>query len=173
MTRAWLGGIALFLGACVGDVGGKESGDSDSACHDDGDCEGGQTCFSEDDPRCGECEIAEFACTTSEDCEGGLVCASYRVSCPCDGDQGTRCADPCTADSCAEGEQCDTVSGLCELQRCDVDYTCPTWFHCDAAASGTGCVRDTCTTDSDCAASGWCVEGTCFESLGFCSYEPP
>ncbi len=74
----------------------------------------------------------------------------------------------CTSDGqCGPGQVCEVAPCTCDGRiPCG---SCPPHFLCDPA--GWGCTRQTCNTDFDCGV-GFCVDGGCYDSLGFCSYPP-
>ena len=76
------------------------------------------------------------------------------------GDGGTFCFPPCTADGdCNYWQAC--VSGHCDGLPC---AKCPTYLSC---ASGA-CAPTSCMSDADCP-GGYCVDNACLGSLGSCT----
>ena len=128
-------------------------------------------CATEDDSLCGTCADTELMCAEDVDCGEGKICLEYTPSCPCSGgqDPSTACIIPCTTTGCDAGTECDEASGVCEPIHCTDGATCATHTTCDADASGTGCVRDTCAADADCGTAAWCVRGGCFSEPGECT----
>lgn len=158
----------LVLVGCPFPGGSTPLGEGE--CRSEQDCTGGQSCFSEDEPMCGDCEPAMRACEADEACGDGNVCREFTPHCSCGDGPSTECVPACTGDeTCSDGERCD--AGHCVPWACADGYTCPTFYAC-TGTEGTGCERVACASDGDCG-EGWCVEGACFADPGTCSYEPP
>ena len=163
----------LLLAGCPFPGGSTPLGEGQ--CRSEQDCTGGELCFNEDEPRCGDCEPSQRACETDEVCGEGNVCREFTPECSCGDGPSTECVAACVGDeTCADGERCD--AGHCVTWACADGYTCPTHFACTGAegtgTAGTGCERVACASDGDCG-EGWCVEGACFAEPGICSYEVP
>lgn len=110
------------------------------ACHADADCANSESCYSPDEPMCGACQDPERMCESDGECDAGAVCEDYTVECPCEASPSSACVDACADDAGCDADQaCDTATGHCLTLRCDVSYTCPTHFGCDASElEGTG-----------------------------------
>lgn len=92
-------------------------------------------------------------CKSNDDCADG-VCAI---------DSGT-CVPGCTKDAdCGDPAKVCSGHHRCEAVACSATTTCPTYTAC---RNGT-CQRIGCASDADCP-DGFCVSGTCQESLGQC-----
>ncbi|KAB2898210.1 MAG: hypothetical protein F9K40_11675 [Kofleriaceae bacterium] len=103
-------------------------------CNSDNECATGCYC----NESTGVCEEAGW-CSSDAECGGGLVC-------DCSGS----CADPASG-----ARDCNS----CQIQGCPVGFVC--------AADGS-CVPDPnqpgCTSDAECAAGCYCLNGYCEES---------
>ena len=112
-------------------------------------------------PPCSFCLEPTVPCTTDSECQGDggeLICDV--VLCPCSpGAKGCipGCAD---ASGCHSGKAC--AAHHCVPMSCQGDADCPTDFGCNNRI----CERKTCTTDAIC--SGYCVNGSCYSTLGTC-----
>lgn len=153
-------------------------GPGSPTCTTSADCAGGAPCVSTDAPPfCGICFPTPHECESSADCADGTVCVSERFDCGCDGELGTACRAPCTADSCAEGFAC-TSEGTCEALSCRGGFACPSNTDCtDVTSPGAivdehGCVRRGCDFDTDCEC-GVCIEGVCRSGPGVCMLFAP
>jgi hypothetical protein len=99
-------------------------------------------------------------CTSNEDCVNykGTVCSTGAGAQAADG--GPSCRPPCTSnDDCNYWESCQT-DGICQPLPCE---TCPSYLSC----TGGKCGPKSCTTDADCPGA-YCVDDTCFATLGTC-----
>ncbi|MEE2787121.1 MAG: hypothetical protein VX589_07250 [Myxococcota bacterium] len=117
-----------------------------TACTENADCPGGQTCLEQ------QC-VEPSTCVADTDCEGGRLCHS-------DG----QCQDPCTPDGCGMLEICDESSGRCrnmDSAQCDDTTPCPAGQGCVA---GVCEVRDGCTEDAECDNADRCVNGSCISA---------
>jgi hypothetical protein len=80
---------------------------------------------------------------------------------------GSTCQPKCTGDASCPSTPAGLLTcgpgGKCQPKTC-TPTSCPTNFTCPS--DGSGCVRTTCTTDSQCA--GACVNGTCWSGPGTC-----
>jgi hypothetical protein len=151
---------------CPGDTGGQGPFDTcplgANQCRGRADCDYRQpSCISPAAVICALCLNELLPCGTDNDCQvdgGGLVCDV--VACACS--PGARgCIRGCEdASGCRPGEAC--VAGHCRPISCQGDADCPTDFGCNNRI----CERKTCTTDAIC--SGYCVNGSCYSTLGTC-----
>jgi len=143
-------------------------------CRSTEDCPfGGQYCLApgESDPNgCGVCTSLPQACVSDGDCSTGAVCIEHYDPCACEASGiWTTCELACTADSCADGEQC-SANGHCEPIACDEGYECAPNTRCDpTSAVAHGCTILSCQTDGDCDC-GACVNGSCASGPGLCSF---
>lgn len=97
------------------------------------------------------------------------ICAASQSLCTCSGE--TLCIEGCTTNSnCALGEVCSSTNH-CVPKPCTTSAECPVDFICTNSNSGLGCLRKSCTSSSQC--DGYCVNGYCYSSAGFCSPPPP
>ena len=142
------------------------------SCASDADCTNGQFCVNPSESMgCGMCYQPYYSCTSDTECGTGNVCIPDTNPCLCNGPSNT-CAPACTATSCPEGQICGS-SGRCEYVSCSSGaYTCPAYTTCTAGAAENGCVRWSCSSNSECG-DGVCVESQCFSAYGFCTYPPP
>src|SRR5690606_17759883 len=94
------------------------------------------------------------------------ICVQSTVSdCLCS--PAMRCKPGCTSSAdCAAGQIC-AADHHCAPSPCAADADGIDDFVC---ASG-GCQRASCDGDGDC--KGYCVKGSCYPPLGFCSPLPP
>jgi hypothetical protein len=143
-------------------------------CTTDKDCNPGGTCVSSvlGCPQCEyrSCQYPPPPCTPSPD-----SCGPYGR---CQPDGG--CAPTlCTAGyNCDVGSRCN-VGGPradghgCELVPCNDGWACGENARCTAPADpgSHGCTTMTCKNDGDCDC-GYCVNGTCADNLGTCSFAP-
>jgi len=104
-------------------------------CSSNGDCPGGESCYSESIVACdkpGYCGVdlddaskCSDECTSDGDCPGGESCFTGAVQCKpgfcgADGDDATKCEVPCSSDiGCPSGESCFT--GV----KCTAGTRCP------------------------------------------------
>jgi predicted small lipoprotein YifL len=157
------------------DVDGDGDGDSGlepGECRSDDDCtEASETCVQPGAwTPCGIPCNAPRECEPADGCEGDLVCEEHVGDCCGPGEPlASRCVEPCTEGSCAEGERCPET-GLCEPIPCAEGYGCPTHTDCTGGdrADEHGCVRALCAVDDDCTPAGFCVVGACYETPGTC-----
>jgi hypothetical protein len=126
-----------------------------------------------DDTICGasqRCDVATGHCVQRD-------CPTAPAACPSDtfcGADGKCAFQRCNAARpCATGETCSSSTFTCEPQTCDVNVktSCPDTFTCVPLSSKPIeiCVRTTCTCDTECGASGFCLGGTCYENAGTCT----
>jgi len=150
------------------------SANSRLLCMTNQDCNPGGTCVSTVSgcPQCEyrSCQYPPPPCTQSPD-----SCGSYGR---CQPDGG--CAPTlCTAGyNCDVGSRCNVggprVDGHgCELVPCNDGWACGENARCTAPADpgSHGCTTMTCKNDGDCDC-GYCVNGTCADNLGTCSFAP-
>jgi len=101
-------------------------------------------------------------CKADADCTdagAGVACRQ------CGGGRGVCTAACTTTMDCGAGATCNG-QGACIPTPCTADAQCPANLGC---SPGDGfCVRKSCTTDAQC--QGFCVQGSCVETLGSCSY---
>lgn len=124
-----------------------------------------------DDTMCGasqRCNVATGHCE-ARPCGGALACPTDSY-CGSDGTcQYQRCN---AARPCGTGQLCDAALFTCGPQPCTPGNVgdCPDTFTCAGAAGAkTGvCERTTCSCDTECGKSGFCLQGTCYESAGSC-----
>jgi hypothetical protein len=110
-------------------------------------------------------------CITALDCTAPDVCVFFTPPCSCGG-PASECRPSCGTAGCAADETCDGSTGLCAPTPCTAGYACPSHTTCGSAGGDEhGCVRDTCTVDSDCGC-GACVEGRCYDDFGVCTFPP-
>lgn len=144
---------------------------TDTGCRDDADCADGRSCWAPDACNVGDYEDPPDECVPGEPCGDGWVCALVPETCGVGPHQV--CVEPCPARACADDERCDEVTGLCGAWMCTDGYSCPPYTHCDPSGDArSGCVRDVCADDADCA-GGFCVDGTCHATPGTCDYAHP
>ena len=119
---------------------------------------------------CGGPVTAASLCLAEEPCgifDGG-ICPQGEVCSTGSGaqteDGGLACRPPCGSnDDCNYWEACDTSTGLCGPLSCD---KCPSYLSCTTGS----CAPKACNTDSQCP-GGFCVDNTCFATLGSCEGE--
>lgn len=165
---------------CAGGGGAPEP-----SCTDDASC-GGQGYVCQDRETGGKgCAIA---CTTDQSCGASQRCETTTGHCvarncdvggaACPGEsfcsEGKCAYQQCNAARpCGTGLDCSPKTFQCEPRECDTtdQGSCPDTFTCLALSSQPKqiCVRSTCTCDTQCGASGFCLGGTCYESAGTCS----
>jgi hypothetical protein len=143
-------------------------------CMTNQDCNPGGTCVSTvlGCPQCEyrSCQYPPPPCTQSPD-----SCGSYGR---CQPDGG------CAPTLCTAGYNCDVGSRCnvgrpradghgCELVPCNDGWACGENARCTAPADpgSHGCTTMTCKNDGDCDC-GYCVNGTCADNLGTCSFAP-
>jgi hypothetical protein len=143
-------------------------------CVTTSDCAPGGTCVSvvSGCPQCESrsCKYPPPPCTQTPDSCGP------EARCQPDGTCGPlSCAD---GYACAAGARCRPGSARadahqCELIPCDDGWTCEQNTRCKAptTAGSHGCTALACTKDEACDC-GYCVNGACAASLGWCSYPP-
>ena len=143
-------------------------------CVTTSDCDPGGTCVSvvSGCPQCESrsCKYPPPACTqTPDSCGPDARCQSDGTCRP------LSCAD---GYACAAGSRCRPGSARadahqCELIPCDDGWTCDQNMRCTAptTAGSHGCTALACANDGDCDC-GYCVNGSCSASLGWCSNPP-
>lgn len=101
------------------------------------------------------------SCSSDSDCSrDGDVCSTGPGAQAEGGDGGPACRPPCTSnDDCNYWEACQP-DGKCQALSCD---QCPSYLACTQGACGP----KACGQDSECL-GGYCVDGTCFATLGTC-----
>ena len=142
-------------------------------------------------PLCGiDCQV-QVECATNEDCDAATpLCLRYLGDCCyASGTPSFACAAACTDNAqCGEGKRCRADQVGCEPIPCNAGFACPahTTCHpevmvgapicltasCNPLELEHGCVRQTCTSDSDCG-GGFCVDERCFDTLGDCQGPVP
>ena len=143
-------------------------------CTTNQDCNPGGTCVSTVSgcPQCeySSCQYPPPPCTQSPDsCSPGGRCQ------PDGGCAPTLCTD---GYACSLASRCN-VGGPradghgCELIPCNDGWACGENARCTAPADAAshGCTAMTCKSDGDCDC-GYCVNGTCADNLGTCSFAP-
>ena len=125
-----------------------------------------QECFSPgEDVGCGACMVPPNPCQNDMECKAmgsAFICGVAR--CTCNGELS--CFAGCADDTgCGEGQMCG-ADHRCTARTCMDATGCPNDFDCKSSA----CVRRPCTSDDVCV--GACVNGLCYEMLGFCSSRP-
>jgi len=127
-------------------------------------------CDAPGDPfPCGRCYNIppNEACESDAECGRNTICQPMR--CACFG--GSTCVPGCQDDvECGEGRVCG-VSGRCERVSCGTDSTCPDNFTCGEGTSTNECHRTPCDSSTSC--DGYCVNGSCYDRRGECSYMVP
>jgi hypothetical protein len=176
-----LSGSALVAGCnssplgSGGDAGGVDLSAADAcvkpgctACRSRQDCPSTEplACYGPGDPVCGGPACTLTPCNTDGFCQangGGSNMICDFPTCNCGGVMV--CIPGCArASDCLAGQTCNTIHH-CVAIPCGA---CPTHFVC---GEGGTCVRQTCTADGDCG-GGFCVNGSCYDSLGMCSPIP-
>ena len=111
---------------------------------------------------CGVCFGDRFdRCTSDDECQAGGKDMICDVVDPCCDRNAKGCVPGCVdATGCSEGEAC--TAHRCVPLSCQTDANCPTNFECSQGR----CRRKSCTTDASCI--GYCVEGSCYSTLGTC-----
>jgi hypothetical protein len=134
-------------------------------CHSDKECTGGQFCLAPGaSPGCGVCNPS--GCADDSSCGPGQVCDF--APCVCN-NSGRGCIPGCSTAGCAEGQTCGN-SNHCIPTFCQNPSDCPAQFQCDV--NSHNCSRKACLDDSNCP-GGFCVENSCYSSLGTCSSPVP
>ena len=129
------------------------------ACKDDTSCGVSQRC----DALTGHCVARKCGEAGKPGCPAGSFCQADNT-----------CAYQSCNDTrpCAFGQVCSGASFTCEPKPCKSSDpgSCPDTFTCaPKTGSGEVCMRTSCTCDSQCGASGFCVGGTCYETAGRCT----
>ncbi len=152
----------------------------DNSCSSAGECDGfAEICI---EPGgfigCGVCFPAMSECEADVSCGGNAqICEPIGLSaqsCACD-PSVLVCKPGCQSDAeCAPGTAC-APDHRCVPVRCNSDESCPPQFVCRLPPdSRTGeCLRRSCTSASDCADAGYCVEQQCYTRPGRCEIIPP
>src|SRR5262249_37037131 len=162
----------LALAFAIAALGCNEHGSTpctgQNCCHTSADCK--QTfeqCFEPGaDIGCGACQVPPNTCQVDTECatQGPTAICSV-ARCTCNGEKS--CIAGCADDAgCPEGTTCGP-DHRCAPMACGNPPPCPDNF--DGMRTGT-CIRRACTTASAC--TGGCVNGRCFDMLGFCSAPP-
>ena len=140
--------------------------DGDRSCRTMADCASGWRCLAPGEfLGCGTCYAAY-------DCDSDLACRSLgeeficaQVGCSC----GPICTPGCVSDSgCAPSESCG-LDHRCAPRACLLDEDCPINFDC-TGSDDRRCLRKSCIADDQC--DGFCVQHSCYESLGTCAAMP-
>ncbi len=183
------------------------------ACIEDVDCTSGRChplaaicvqCLEDDDCIEGVCDgesLMCIGCMTDADCESGVCNQDTRSCVGCASDATCDDSDPCTNESCVQGECsyevladgsiCDdgdpcTVKETCTAGLCSAYLTAPECceeIQCDGNHTPTdtdgdgcddACAQNECTDDSACAEAGFCFspQGECGAVLGLCVKVP-
>jgi hypothetical protein len=169
--------VTSLAAACGGDVGQStsslsetEAGTTDptgssTPCRSSNDCSTSPSEFAP--PICvGPITAASLcvafpACTSDTDCTNDFVC-STGVGLQADGsERAPTCRPACTSNADCNGWESCQSDGKCQPLSCD---QCPSYLTCTSGACGP----KGCTEDSDCT-GGYCVDSTCFATLGTCS----
>jgi hypothetical protein len=100
------------------------------------------------------------SCSSNAECTAdGDVCSTGAGAQAADG--GPACRPPCTSGAdCNYWESCQP-DGTCQPLSCD---RCPSYLTCSNGACGP----KACEKDSECS-GGYCVDETCYGTLGTCS----
>jgi hypothetical protein len=102
--------------------------------------------------------ILAGSCPSDGGCPSGYVCSTGAGAQAEDG--GPSCRPPCSSnDDCNYWEACQP-DGKCQALSCE---QCPSYLTCTKGACGP----KTCKQDSDCP-GGYCVDNSCFATLGTC-----
>jgi hypothetical protein len=125
------------------------SGGSGYECSSNTQCAAGCYCTAS-----GTCEEGGF-CATDADCGSGYHCDTARSSCE---------PNPpgCTADSCTNGQVCDSTSGQCTSGSCAVDTTITCTTAAPVCAVGqvpselNGCFTGSCQDTAACTSPASC-----------------
>jgi hypothetical protein len=155
----------------AGDDGGDDAANVDSGCHNSAQC-GGATCVALTLPKlCGfDCDPitgGAIPCTDDSECADGgpsYICDAFICNCPHGGPPPPKhCRLGCsTAAECGTGLTCN-AQHRCEAAPCNGPVSCGSKnFVCVAQT----CTPATCTKDSQCA--GFCVNGACSATAGYC-----
>jgi hypothetical protein len=140
------------------------SSDGAVPCHTSMDCPGSPSspisdvCYGPISPE--SICLAAAGCTSNQDCVNykGTVCSTGSGAEAEDG--GPTCRPPCTSNGdCNYWESCQT-DGTCQPLPCE---SCPSYLSC----TGDKCGPKSCNTDADCPGA-YCVDNTCFATLGTC-----
>ncbi len=144
---------------------GEETTGGQQGCHDSNECRGIERCFKPDESiPCGAC-TEDPSCASDQECGRGWICEPD--ACSCSG--GSVCVLGCSDDdACQVGQACESLR--CVGKQCLLPDDCPVNFECSPTAISR-CIRETCTNDDQC--EGYCVEGSCYDTLGYCSLVPP
>jgi hypothetical protein len=168
------GGAGTSGSAGTGAGGGMSEGVATPSCRTAADCPGGAPCLLQGTfirPCRGiTCEAdIEPPCTTSADCAAPEVC-HVLVSQRCGADLYRGCGAPCTSDGDCPDERCGDGGQCRPRSHCSFGAVCPTQTRCEEGPESdfVGCTRNTCTTDEDCAGSGYCIDDRCYNQLGSC-----
>jgi hypothetical protein len=163
----------LFLARCGGKVEvdgsppptAEDSGsDGGVPCRSSADCASSSSgglpgvCYGPINPA-SICIRAE-SCSSDKDCAdySGSVCSTGAGAQAADG--GPSCRPPCTSNQdCNYWESCQP-DGTCQPFSCE---NCPSYLSCTRGECGP----KSCKTDSDCPGA-YCVDDTCFATLGTC-----
>jgi len=114
---------------------------------------------------CGMCQPTPIGvCATDSDCPASKVCGYDSSLCLCE--SATTCMDDCHVAGCAEGQSCG-LDGHCTTTLCGSVADCPPNFDCGLA----GCSRKACRGSWECEGS--CVNGRCYDEMGYCAFPPP
>jgi len=129
-------------------------------CRTTSDCSMSGYCATPEDPPCSGVCMIQKNCTSDGECSGGNVCREGSHIQDCGGDAGgSFCLPPCAGDADCRGfEQCS--SGHCVTRSCS---TCPSYLSCTSGS----CAPASCSSDANCP-GGYCVDGSCYGSLGTC-----
>jgi hypothetical protein len=160
-------------GIFVVDGGEPDSGTSDAGGEQDGGTSTTPGCRSAEDcpasSLSGICSgpispaslcAREPACSGDSDCTDGDVCSTGPGAQAAGGGGGPTCRPACASnDDCNYWEACQP-DGKCQPLSCD---QCPSYLTCTEGACGP----KACAQDSECPGA-YCVDNTCFASLGTC-----
>jgi hypothetical protein len=131
------------------------------SCHTAADCPPYNNCLGpiSDESIC----IAVEGCTNNSQCDDGTICSTGSGPQPSGGGGGKGCRPPCqSAEDCNYWESCQS-DGTCKALPC---AQCPAYLSCTQGA----CAAKACESDSDCPGA-YCVDQTCFATLGTCEAE--
>lgn len=182
-------------------------------CLDDSDCSSGRChplaaicvqCLEDEDCAEGVCDgesLLCIGCLTDADCESGICNTDTRSCVGCASTDSCDDSDPCTVDSCdegecsygavAEGDACDdsdpcTIEETCLSGACTSYVTaqeCCESLQCDGNHSPTdtdqdgcddACAQNECADNTACAQEGYCyfIPGVCGAVAGLCVKAP-